>query len=386
MPALPAVSDFTGADRTNAQMKITHAALHAYLVGLLGSDGAPPTALANLGALGVPGVTVRTAATTLLAADRGRLIQATSGTWALTLPAAATAGAGWAVLVVNSGTGVVTLTRAGSDLIDGAATVALAAGMAVLVLGTGTAWVTLTLGGAASAGRALRATDLQTSPTDAAPGRVLTAGAFGLGVTGNAPILANLDDTTAPSGLYRSLQGTTTGTFPPTSVAGQNGHILYHRNLAGTVWQVYAPAGAAGAGFANMMFTRQFAAGAWGPWNRSYAQNSILGTVSQDAGVPTGALIESGASANGQYIRFASGLQICSHIIATSASAGVTWTFPATFVAPTPRVAGMPVSSVLCAAAMDSQATNTNVVLSALGAGNARLVVSLHVTAIGRWF
>lgn len=385
MPALPAVSDFTGADRTNAQMKITHAALHAYLVGLLGVDGVPATALAALGALLAPGVTTRTAATTLVAADRGRLIQATSGSWALTLPAAAAAGAGWAVLALNSGTGTITLTRAGSDLIDGAASVALAPGMAVLVLGTGSGWVTLTLGGAASAGRGLRASDLQTSATDAAAGRVLTAGAFGLGVTGNAPVLANLDDSTAASGLYRSLQGTTTGTFPPTSVAGQNGHILYHRNLAGTVWQVYAPAGAAGAGFANMMFTRQFSGGTWGPWTRSYAQNNVLGTVTQDAGVPTGALIESGSNANGRWRRFACGFQMCWRDQTGSASAATTWTFPAAFI-DVPRVTGTVIATVLSAVCLDAAATTTAATWSARDKADARRADTANLLAVGRWF
>jgi hypothetical protein len=43
----------------------------------------------------------------------------------------------------------------------------------------------------------------------------------------------------------------------------------------------------------------------------AYNRENILGTVSQTAGVPTGALIESGSNANGSYERYASGLQIC---------------------------------------------------------------------------
>lgn len=386
MPALPAVSDFTGADRTNAQMKVTHGALHAYLVGLLGTDGVPATALAALGALGAPGVTTRTAATVLVPGDRGRLIQATSGTWALTLPAAATAGAGWSVLVVNSGTGVVTLTRAGSDLIDGAATVALPAGIAVLVLGTGTSWVTLTLGGAASAGRALRASDLQTSATDAAAGRVLTAGAFGLGVTGNVPLLANIDAVDTATGFYRTTSAGTAGIFP--SGANPVGHLIMHRHNATTAWQMFTPVGNAGV-TAGRLWHRVYnpTTSSWLPWRRIYDQGSVLGTVSQSGGVPTEALIETNTNANGRWTRFADGTQICTHIIATSNSAGVTWTFPAAFSdSAGRRLSAVPVASVLCSAVLDSAPNTTDATFSVRGAGDVRLAVSLHVTAIGRWF
>lgn len=42
-----------------------------------------------------------------------------------------------------------------------------------------------------------------------------------------------------------------------------------------------------------------------------YDRSNILGTVSQSAGVPTGAIIERGSNANGEYVRYADGTQIC---------------------------------------------------------------------------
>lgn len=42
-----------------------------------------------------------------------------------------------------------------------------------------------------------------------------------------------------------------------------------------------------------------------------YGRSNILGTVSQSAGTPTGAIIERGSNANGQYVRYADGTQIC---------------------------------------------------------------------------
>lgn len=44
---------------------------------------------------------------------------------------------------------------------------------------------------------------------------------------------------------------------------------------------------------------------------KSAAVADILGTVSQAGGVPTGAIIERGSNANGEYVRYADGTQIC---------------------------------------------------------------------------
>jgi len=42
-----------------------------------------------------------------------------------------------------------------------------------------------------------------------------------------------------------------------------------------------------------------------------YQRSNILGTVSQSGGAPTGAIIERGSNANGEYVRYADGTQIC---------------------------------------------------------------------------
>ncbi|QWZ63568.1 phage tail protein [Aeromonas sp. FDAARGOS 1417] len=45
--------------------------------------------------------------------------------------------------------------------------------------------------------------------------------------------------------------------------------------------------------------------------NQHYKRKNILGAVSQVAGIPTGAIIERGSNANGEYIKFADGTMIC---------------------------------------------------------------------------
>lgn len=75
---------------------------------------------------------------------------------------------------------------------------------------------------------------------------------------------------------------------------------------------------------------------------QAFRQGNILGTVSQTAGVPTGAIIERGSNANGGYVKFADGTMVCRHTVTTNIaidvanlggfrSGGTTWTFPSAF-------------------------------------------------------
>lgn len=47
------------------------------------------------------------------------------------------------------------------------------------------------------------------------------------------------------------------------------------------------------------------------PADKAFRRGNLLGTVSQSGGVPTGAIIERGSNANGEYVRWADGTQIC---------------------------------------------------------------------------
>jgi len=138
MPALPASSSFTGSTVTEAQFKQAITDQREFLASLLGADGAIATALATMGAL-VSGVLTKTAAYTVVAADRGRLIDC-SGTWTLSLSAAATLGSGFAFAVCNSGSGTITIDPYASETIDGTSTITLAPGSSCLCVSTGTTW------------------------------------------------------------------------------------------------------------------------------------------------------------------------------------------------------------------------------------------------------
>ena len=72
-----------------------------------------------------------------------------------------------------------------------------------------------------------------------------------------------------------------------------------------------------------------------------FGRRSILGAVSQSAGVPTGAVIQRGSNANGEFVRFADGTQISFPRVTPiwsssdpAFSGTQSFTHPAAFVAP----------------------------------------------------
>ena len=140
--ALPPSSDFTGAAITEGDFKSAITALRDYISGLFGTDGATVTAMATLG-VALSSYVAKTSNYTALTSDKGKLIDATSGTWTLTLPAAATAGDGFNVSLRNSGSGAITIDPNLSETIDGAATLSVNAGESLVMYCNGTAWVTV---------------------------------------------------------------------------------------------------------------------------------------------------------------------------------------------------------------------------------------------------
>ena len=138
MTGLPDASDMTGPVDEGA-FKAALTAQRDFIAGLLGTDGLTATALATLGAFASVHLPL-TAAYTVQLADRGRLIDATSGTWTLSLPTVASAGNGFSLMVRNSGTGTITIDPSGSELVDGATTVTVAPGGGAVLMCTGTAW------------------------------------------------------------------------------------------------------------------------------------------------------------------------------------------------------------------------------------------------------
>ncbi len=175
----------------------------------------------------------------------------------------------------------------------------------------------------------------QTSATDATAGALMTVGAFGLGRPVN---LSNPDlNTLSTPGLYYCNS--------PVNGPGSNGYLLVESGSSVYFKQTYERV------TSGARFTRQIVDGVPGAWQPDYTAANILGTVSQSSGVPTGAIIERGSNANGEYVRYADGTQICTctaaALLVTDTAAGsgyqsanfTTYNYPASFIAtPTPAL------------------------------------------------
>lgn len=130
----------------------------------------------------------------------------------------------------------------------------------------------------------------------------------------------------------------------------------------------------------------------------NYHQGNVVGTVSQTAGAPTGAIIESGSNANGEYTKFADGTMICTiaKISATTTYVAsvstlyrhrATLTLPATFINALFTVSGCSIdNSGVQWVSGKVTATTTTTSVELLADTNTLTNVQLNVSVIGRWF
>lgn len=116
-----------------------------------------------------------------------------------------------------------------------------------------------------------------------------------------------------------------------------------------------------------------------------YCRGNVLGTVGQSAGVPTGALIERGSNANGEYLRFADGTQICTRAVATLATGALVVTLPASFISGAYRSSGLAQATTPGVIAISNK-TATQVSVHCWDLSGARVACLVELTFVGRWF
>jgi hypothetical protein len=382
MPAFPSYADLFDDTLHPPNIKPAMEAWHQATIDLLGPEGTAAAANAKLGTL-LSRIEVRTAASSVAVGDRGKLLTC-SGTWTLTLPPVADAGAGFTV-AVRSLSGTVTVAAAGAEQVDDAASVAMNSTQPAiatrLYVCTGTAWVSLLVPAADG---------VMQNQTDASGARLVrifgSSGFFGIGASSGPTAIANLDDHAMPSGFFRTTAADTTGTWPPgqSAVAGVGVMLRSANTVAVQFW--------ARANASNGLWMRRYN-GAWSGWERP---TPTLGTVSQTSGTPTGTIIEAGISAAGVYRRFACGKQECwrTDLSAASAStalgqvfrsADVGWTFPVAFAAGTTPVIDGGVDDPDCWLAHAAPSA-TAVTLRALAAVSKAGTLNMRGRATGRWF
>jgi hypothetical protein len=127
-----------------------------------------------------------------------------------------------------------------------------------------------------------------------------------------------------------------------------------------------------------------------------------VGAVSETDGIPTGAIVQSGSNANGSFVRWADGTQICHHRITlgfvSGASLYAAWTFPQSFSA-APTVLATVIDhgtyamgrGSLGAGGVDNPPTTTGAEIfqsrdpaaANFVAGNT---IDYSVMAVGRWY
>ena len=158
---------------------------------------------------------------------------------------------------------------------------------------------------------------VQTSPTDTTAMALMAVGAFGNGQL--LDLRSTVFEIGTPSDVFS--KGTVSG-LARGGPDGLNIPAITDSNVLG-VLSVYGHwmdiSGQAGSGSREFLTTtgRKFlqtqARDSWNQWREVFTTGNILGTVSQSGGVPTGAIIERGANANGEYVKYADGTQICTN-------------------------------------------------------------------------
>lgn len=139
----------------------------------------------------------------------------------------------------------------------------------------------------------------------------------------------------------------------------------------------------------------------------AFGPGNLLGTVSQSGGQPTGAVLESGTSANGGWLRLACGTQIAWHVMlftdVTEFGAGTfanpyssrafDWSFPAGFIAPPGVTAQVDTGTASGAArrlvAIIGDVTTLlagSVTVSRFSGDGSPTTPKVHMLAVGRWF
>lgn len=227
----------------------------------------------------------------------------------------------------------------------------------------------------------------QTSSTDTTAGALMAVGAFGLGADAMPP----RDDlnTLTTAGIYQF-------NIPTSGSPGFDyGAVLVLARATNEVVQIAWDI------VAETQVSRKLIGDTWSPWRAAYHTGNILGTVSQSGGVPTGAIIERGSNANGEYVRFADGTQECwlvvEETLAVINAYGASrygsrgWIFPAGFSAqPEIAASARTTANLLAAVPLDLPGYGSNTscnwafldVAGASHTGPARMTFS----AKGRWY
>lgn len=222
-------------------------------------------------------------------------------------------------------------------------------------------------------------------------GNVMEVGAFGVGgyTNDSSSFLPDNTDlnTVTLTGFY---------TVPSSALnlpsAGSYTMQVIGRALTYTTQILVGRVGSANAD----MWIRSQNNASWGSWEKVYHTGNILGTVSQSGGVPTGAIIESGSNANGEYTKFADGTMITiSNVTVTGGTTTGTGSLfrsevtlcnlPSSFIS-APAFYGLPSQGLLRWVVKSGQLTNTRADFVLVSSASNATQDETKIVAIGKWF
>jgi hypothetical protein len=152
-------------------------------------------------------------------------------------------------------------------------------------------------------------TNVQAAIEGAAATAVTGFNAFGLGISGNTTLLANIDDIATASGVYR-WDGASTGTFPTGITAATTGMVTIDRQTAANAMMIMRPAGV------QRVYVRILGASVWQAWRE---------IITALDGAARGALIRRGAS-NWEFVALGTSGQVL-----TSDGTDAAWATPGTY-------------------------------------------------------
>ena len=120
------------------------------------------------------------------------------------------------------------------------------------------------------------------------------------------------------------------------------------------------------------------------------ASRNVLGTVSQSGGLPTGAIIQRGSNANGEFVRFADGTQICTREVQHDFSTigDTDYSLPIPFVGEPSASASFQLTTAggRLDAFKETVAMGSLTLIRIANRASTRETLRVNLTAIGRWF
>ena len=241
-----------------------------------------------------------------------------------------------------------------------------------------------------------------TSSTDATAGRLLKVGDAGI-LSNAISVTSNDFNNAANNGFYKNENSIDSINYPDVIASNRSPVTVLNAAYSGTYgWQLAAKTSGSSAEPTSSigLALRTKINGGYSNWVEIYHTGNLLGTVTESAGVPTGAVIETGSNTNGRYTKFADGTMICvktNFSITATASSVVssTWTFPLGFAAQPSVSIGItaassdwsdPTARVRLSLPFCNDGLSSSLVGGYFTGTETITVSNVKAIAIGRWF